>query len=192
LKKLQLLTTLIFFSVLGLKGQTGYNDILEKAKRLDSVYCLEKASIDNLRDSLMDLDPEHPSRFSYGHYGMLNISDTCEYELDKLLNKYYALLRQELTSKSFLSVQNSQREWLKFREIYLSSFSKMLGEGSFYDLVYRVERVDLIEIRIQELYDILRTLIYTDQYEIVDYPSIKLIEFREEHFPTYDCNDSTY
>ena len=183
LKKLQLLITLIFFSVLGLKGQTGYNDILEKAKRLDSVYCLEKASIDNLRDSLMDLDPEHPSRFSYGHYGMLNISDTCEYELDKLLNKYYALLRQELTSKSFLSVQNSQREWLKFREIYLSSFSKMLGEGSFYDLVYRAEREDLIEIRIQELYDILRTLIYTDQYEIVEYPGIKLIEFREEHLP---------
>lgn len=88
LKKLQLLTTLVFFSVLGLQGQTGYNDFLEKAKRLDSVYCLEKASIDNLRDSLMDLDPEHPSRFSYSDFGMKNTMDTCEYELDKLLNKY--------------------------------------------------------------------------------------------------------
>ena len=135
LNKLQLLSTLIFLSVLGLKGQTGYNDILEKAKRLDSVYCFEKASIDNLRDSLMALDPGHPSRFSWSDFGMKNTMDTCEYELDKLLNKYYALLRQELTSKSFLSVQNSQREWLKFREIYLSSYSEMLGEGSYYDLV---------------------------------------------------------
>jgi uncharacterized protein YecT (DUF1311 family) len=177
------ITALIFTATAQINAQSRNLEVL------DSVYCFEINSIDELRDSLMSLEPNQTSRFGYSNYGMKNIMDTCEYELDKLLNKYYQLLSKDLTTSAFRVVRDSQRIWLQFRESYLKAYSETLpDDGTMWELYYRGKRVELLEIRIGELFDLLRSLVrIEDGYKVIEYPQIRIVGFYVESIHSPKC-----
>ena len=184
MKSFTLVSTALIFAVTAqLNAQSRY------LEELDSVDCLEIKSIDELRDSLMSLEPSQTSRFDYSNYGMKNTMDTCEYELDKLLNKYYQLLSKDLSTSAFLVVRDSQRRWLQFRESYLKAYSETLPNvGTMWGLYFRGKRVELLEIRIGELFEILRALVrIEDDYRVIEYPQIKIVGFYVESVPPPQC-----
>jgi uncharacterized protein YecT (DUF1311 family) len=173
MKKLLLLSAFIFLSVTGLNAQRLERSV--ESLRRDSIFSLEWDEIANLWDSLSTIEPSKNHRFGYSARGMMSASDTCFTEWDKLLNKYYNLLKSELPHDEFLVLRDSQRKWLIYREEKLQFLSLNMPGGMIYYEIYYLRRKGIVSERVGELQSIYSALPDLTKARVIEYPEVRII-----------------
>lgn len=173
MNKRLLLATFIFLSVTGLNAQ-GMERSIESHLR-DSIFSLERDEIANLWDSLSTIEPSKNHRFGYSARGMMRAQDTCFKEWDKLLNKYYNLLKSELPHDEFLVLRDSQRKWLVYREEKLHFLSLTMPGGMIYYEIYYLRRTEIVLERVVELQFIYSALPDLGKARVIEYPELRII-----------------
>ena len=140
---------------------------------IDSIYNKEIKYIDFLIDSLMDSPVD--DGYGWTTTGMINSVSKGIDEYDILLNKYYDLLRKELPEEKFITLRDSQRKWLKYRDDYLSYIQNNLPQGSMYRNVYVGIQLKVIRERVNVLYELYKNISkgYFN-FKIVEPPSVEL------------------
>lgn len=90
---------------------------------------------------------------------MMEASAICEEEYDKLLNKYYNLLRRTLDDEGKAALKASQLKWLAFleseKELVSKSYSYVYnnnGGGTMWGVVFSDFIANTIRDRVNELY----------------------------------------
>jgi len=125
--------------------------------QLDSIYQQELCDIKYLFDQ-----PE-----SYSTLGIASANYKAYQKLDTLLNQYYNFLKNELSKESFLILRDAQREWLKYRNEYMTKMSNEhklyqdtlnLG-GSMYTYWLVQHEVYILSERVDFLYKLYRECI---------------------------------
>jgi uncharacterized protein YecT (DUF1311 family) len=167
------LFTFILTSVVGLYAQSLERSIATHIR--DSIFLLERNEIANLWDSLSTIKPSKNHRFGYSSRGMMNANDTCFKEWDKLLNKYYNLLKSELPHDQFLVLRDSQRKWLVYRQEKLDFLSSNLPDGMIYYEIYVGKRTDIVAERVEVLQSIYRAIPDLDKARLIEYPEVRII-----------------
>jgi uncharacterized protein YecT (DUF1311 family) len=173
MKKLLLLTSFLFVSVIGLNAQGMERS--DESLRRDSIFSLERNEIANLWDSLSTIEPSKNHQFGYSARGMMRANDTCFKEWDKLLNKYYNLLRSELPYDEFLVLRDSQRKWLVYREEKLHFLSLSMPDGMIYYEIYYLRRKEIVLERVVELQFIYSALPDLGKARVIEYPELRII-----------------
>ena len=125
---------------------------------LDSIYSKEIKYIDFLIDSLMESPMGNGNPYGYSTSGMSNSVNRGIEEYDVLLNKYYNLLKKILPVDEFITLRDSQRKWLKYREDYLFYIGNNLPVGTMYVNVYMGIQLNVISERVDVLYEIYKTI----------------------------------
>ena len=137
---------------------------------LDSIYSKEIKYIDFLIDSLMESPVHKNNPYGFTTSGMNNSVDRGIEEYDKLLNKYYKLLKEELPDKKFIILRDSQRNWLKYREDYLLYHYNHLPNGTMYTNVFKGYEIGIIQERVDHLFNLYKNIKRGySEYKIVQY-----------------------
>jgi len=68
--------------------------------------------------------------------GMATCAHEASIEWDKELNRIYRLLMKELTKEGKVSLEKSQQQWLKYRDLDLSYINEMYNRRKFYGTIY--------------------------------------------------------
>ena len=105
----------------------------------------------------------------------MRANDTCFKEWDKLLNKYYNLLRSELPYDEFLVLRDSQRKWLVYREEKLHFLSLSMPDGMIYYEIYYLRRKEIVLERVVELQFIYSALPDLGKARVIEYPELRII-----------------
>ena len=102
---------------------------------------IEKHPIDVEFEKRIDADPSTS--------GMMEASRWGENEWDKLLNENYKSLMKKLDKEAQTRLKNSQREWIKFRDLEFEFNGKLYAEfdGSMYRTVTAGFRMDFVRER---------------------------------------------
>jgi len=102
---------------------------------------IEKHPIDVEFEKKTDADPSTA--------GMIDACRWAEKEWDKLLNNNYKLLMKKLDKDNQTRLRNSQREWVKFRDLEFAFNGNFYGEfdGTMYRTVAAGVRVDFVRER---------------------------------------------
>jgi uncharacterized protein YecT (DUF1311 family) len=80
---------------------------------------------------------------------------------DQELNRYYQLLREEMSSEQKEALKKAQLAWIDYRDRELENMATIYGsmDGTMYRLMYMGDKVELVKRRVMELksyYDLLR------------------------------------
>lgn len=95
----------------------------------------------------------------YSTTGMVIATNDYYDELDKVLNKVYKELMATLSPEEKISLRDSQRAWIKFREKEVAFSADLYSkkEGTIYRLFTPANRVSLMKNRIMDLVGYLST-----------------------------------
>ena len=80
---------------------------------------------------------------------------------DKELNKYYNLLKSKLPQESFEILQESQKQWLKYRDqeyLFISNLYYEVKEGTIWYLIADNKKKEIVKeraIALQQYYEML-------------------------------------
>lgn len=118
----------------------------------------DPVSIEFRQDTMMiEQQVANMLKKDYSTVGMANAISTLESGYDKLLNKYYQLLRDKLKDEDRNSLIEAQRNWLKFRDtektlIRTISSETYTGGGTMWIPVAASVAADLTKDRVIDLY----------------------------------------
>ncbi len=105
---------------------------------------------DRINSELLDCMEEHQD--THGTSVCIIIAKD---EWDKVLNKYYKLLKAELSDDGKKSLLEAQREWLKMRDkeyIFVEQLYNIeTGGGTMYTPIYLLKEKDIVKDRALEL-----------------------------------------
>lgn len=94
--------------------------------------------------------------------GMIEASAEYEKKYDVLLNKYYKILYQSLTTEGKRALKTSQLTWIKFRDSEKDLISKInsqayeeAGGGTIWGVIASNSRAGITKKRVVELYNYL-------------------------------------
>jgi len=179
-KLLFILLLTIPFIGFGIDGHFEEKDV----SHLDSIYSKEIKYIDFLIDSLMENPIHNNNPYGFTTSGMNNSMGRGIEEYDKLLNKYYKLLKEELPDEKFIILRDSQRNWLKYRKDYLTYHYNHLPNGTMYSNVFKGYEIGIIKERVDLLFSLYKNIKRGySEYKIVPSPSLNLwiMEHQQNH-----------
>lgn len=171
--KLISICSFLILSSVGSNAQSLERSI--EAHRRDSVFTVEISKISNLWDSLSTIRPSKYHRFGYSASGMMNANDTCLTEWDKLLNKYYNLLKSELPYDQFVVLRDSQRKWLIYREQELDFLLSTLPDGMIYNELFAGRRTAIVAERVTVLHSIYSQIPDLTKSRIIEHSDVRII-----------------
>jgi uncharacterized protein YecT (DUF1311 family) len=157
----------------GIDGDMFFEE--KDVSHIESVYEKEINYIENLIDSLMYSPIHNNNPYGPTTVGMNNSVSRGIEEYDKLLNKYYKLLKEELPDEKFIILRDSQRNWLKYREDYLFYHLINLPNGTVYTNVFKAYEIGIIRERVDLLFSLYKNIKRGySEYKIVPSPSLNL------------------
>lgn len=142
----------------------------ETRKYKDSIIQLNKFSnnlefvIEKFRiNKKMDLEIENV----YTTAGMLQATYNAYASFDVLLNKYYKELLHKLNPRDKETLKQAQRNWIKFKDSEMKlnnlvSKDEYSGGGTIQQLFVASRNLELVETRLNEIYEYLNSRIMTD------------------------------
>lgn len=91
---------------------------------------------------------------------MVECTQKAQKEWDNELNKYYKLLLAKLSVTEQVTLRESQRQWLVYKEKETKFFTKVYGsqEGSMWDVAIEDRKLNIIRTRAIEFIDYYETL----------------------------------
>lgn len=109
-------------------------------------YVIDTLKIKNLQRKSHDID--------YTTSGMYKATWLSYDEYDKLLNKYYKLLKNRLQPKDRKILQEAQRSWLKYRDKEIKLIATVYGynDGTIQGLTRSAQMRRVVEDRVQYLF----------------------------------------
>ena len=137
---------LLFITCFASSAQELDYDVLEKEFRADTAR----------------VEEDYRNSTDYTTIGMIEALNKREEGYDKLLNKYYKILMDNLGTKGKAALKATQRNWLKLRDsdkdlvsaLHTEVYDKM-GGGTIWGVVSAGARTDITRRRVIELYNYL-------------------------------------
>lgn len=123
--------------------------ISDHQKHLDIEYTVDVFRIEKFTEGQMDIDGSTT--------GMVMASNRALNEYDKLLNKYYKMLLDNLAGADKQALKTTQQNWIKFRdsEVDLARVlwkDEYSGGGTIQRIVFAARILGTTKHRVEELY----------------------------------------
>ena len=120
-------------------------------------FAQENDDLKNIDKQLGACIDENPTTM-----GSINCIDTATAQWDKILNKYYGLLKSKLSAEGKQSLLDAQREWIKMRDKEFALIDQIYnvetGGGTMYIPMAMSAKKEIVKARALALIDFYDTL----------------------------------